>query len=208
MFTVGILRLVGLVVPLDMIIVIEIKSFPAEVCWFRFNSESITVILCTLVKKTQNTAARNLVVHQRKAKSGTKKPAKTVYVDLMAQREGKDTELPQPWMKIGIVQLSQADKDILLHPRAWLNDKIIHAAQVLLKSQVPLVGGLQEPCKGQVCSFDIERGEFVQILHDGHGHWLMVSTVGAKNGEVYIYDSMYPSVGTYSKKTDCFNFVH
>ena len=29
----------------------------------------------------------------------------------------------------------------------------------------------------------------------------MVSTVGAKNdGEVYVYDSMYPSVGTYTKK--------
>ena len=98
-------------------------------------------------------------------------------------------------MKIGTVQLSQANKDILLHPRAWLNDNIIHAAQVLLKSQAPMVGGLQEPGKGHVCSFDIEQGEFVQILHDGHGHWLMVSTVGAKNGEVHVYDSMYPSVG-------------
>ena len=120
------------------------------------------------------------MIHQRKAKSDTKNPAKMVCVDLTAQREGKDTELPQPWMKIGTVQLSQADKDILLHPRAWLNDNIIHAAQVLLKSQAPMVGGLQEPGKGHVCSFDIERGEFVQILHDGHGHWLMVSTVGAK----------------------------
>ena len=47
----------------------------------------------------------------------------------------------------------------------------------------------------------IEQGEFVQILHDGHGHWLMVSTIGVKNdGEVHVYDSMYPSVGFYIKK--------
>ena len=158
------------------------------------------VILCTQVKN-QNTAAKRLVSHQRKTKSDTKKPAKTVYVDLTAQKEEKDSELPQAWIKIGAAQLSQADKDILLHPRAWLNDNIIHAAQVLLKSKVPVIGGLQEPGKGHICSFDIERGEFVQILHDGHRHWLMVSTVGAKNDcEVYLYDSMYPSVGTYTQK--------
>ena len=82
-----------------------------------------------------------------------------------------------------------------------MNDNIIHAAQLLLKNQVPGIDGLQEPGKGQVCFFDIERGEFVQILHDGHGHWLMVSTIGVKNdGEVHVYDSMYPSVGSYTKK--------
>ena len=84
-----------------------------------------------------------------------------VYVDLTVQKEEKDSELPQAWIKIGVVQLSQADKDILLHPRVWLNDNIIHAAQVLLKSKVPVIGGLQEPGKGHICSFDIERGEFV-----------------------------------------------
>ena len=128
-----------------------------------------------------------------------------VYEDLTAQRKGKNTELPQPWMKIGTVQLSQADMDILLHPRAWLNGNIIHAAQVLLKNQAPMVGGLQEPSKGHVCSCDIKQGEFVQILHDGHGHWLMVSTVGAKNGEIHIYNSFGWDV---LKKIDCFNFVH
>ena len=34
-------------------------------------------------------------------------------------------------------------------------------------------------------------------MHDGHGHWLTISTVRA---EVYVYDGMYPSVGTYTKK--------
>ena len=64
-----------------------------------------------------------------------------------------------------------------------------------------MIGGLQEPSKEHICSFDIERGEFVQILHDEHGHWLLVSMVGAKNdGEVYVYDSMFPSVGTYTRK--------
>ena len=97
--------------------------------------------------------------------------------------------------------MSSTDREILLHPAAWLNDRIISAAQSLLKKQNPLVGGFQPPCLGQTCGFDIQSEEFIQILHDGHGHWLTVSTVGAEDGaEVYVYDSMYPSVGTYTKK--------
>ena len=151
----------------------------------------------------QNAAVKFLVTRQQKTKLTSKKPAKTVYVDLTAQKEEEeqDSEDSQEWIKIGTIKLSNADKDILLHPTAWLNDNIIHAAQLLLKKQAPVVGGLQEPGKGQVCAFDIERGEFIQIIHDGHGHWLMISTIGVKNdGEVHVYDSMYPSVGSYTKK--------
>ena len=80
--------------------------------------------------------------------------------------------------------------DILLHPAAWLNDMIISAAQSLLKKQNPLVGGFQPPYLGQTCAFDIQSEEFVQILHNGHGHWLTVSMLGAEDGaEVYVYDS-------------------
>ena len=76
-----------------------------------------------------NTAAKCLVAHQQKAKLVSKKPAKTVYVDLTAHKEEEeqDSEVSQEWIKIGTIKVSNADKDIL------------------------------------------------QILHDGHGHWLMVN---------------------------------
>ena len=33
---------------------------------------------------------------------------------------------------------------------------------------------------------------FVQILHNGHNHWLVTSSTGShKSSEIYIYDSMY-----------------
>ena len=50
--------------------------------------------------------------------------------------------------------------------------------------------------------FEIQQGEFIQILHDGHGHWLMVSGVITEDGaqEIHVYDSMYATVGTYTKK--------
>ena len=59
---------------------------------------------------------------------------------------------------------------------------IISAAQSLLRHQNPLIGGIQRPCQGQICGFEIESGEFVQILYDGHGHWPTISTVGAEDG--------------------------
>ena len=33
----------------------------------------------------------------------------------------------------------------------------------------------------------------MQILHNGHGHWLTISTVGVTHPEVSVYDSMYPT---------------
>ena len=33
----------------------------------------------------------------------------------------------------------------------------------------------------------------MQILHNGHGHWLTVSTVGAPASSVFVYDSLYSS---------------
>ena len=48
---------------------------------------------------------------------------------------------------------------------------------------------------GQNLSFNPEQREFVQILHNGRGHWLTVSvsTVGAPSLSVFVYDSLYSS---------------
>lgn len=89
----------------------------------------------------------------------------------------------------------ETDRDTLLDASAWLNDSIVTAAQALMKQMVPSGGGLQPPCLGQLCAFKIERGELVQILHDGRGHWLAISTIEAtRNAEVFVYDSLFNSV--------------
>ena len=70
-------------------------------------------------------------------------------------------------------------------------------AQTLLKkqSQVP---GLQCTALWCIMAFDIQCGEFVQVLHDGHEHWLTVSRIDATE-EILVYDSMYQSIGTFTK---------
>ena len=39
--------------------------------------------------------------------------------------------------------------------------------------------------------FEVETGEFVQIIHTGEGHWHVVSTIGMQHNNVNEFDSMY-----------------
>ena len=53
---------------------------------------------------------------------------------------------------------------------------------------------------GRTPHFEVQSNEFVQILHNGHGHWLTISTVGVTHPEVSVYDSMYPTTSTHVKQ--------
>ena len=61
--------------------------------------------------------------------------------------------------------LFETDREIVLSPTGWLNDRIINAAQTLLKNQFPELSGFQDVGLGQVMNFTIEFGEFIQIVH-------------------------------------------
>ena len=50
--------------------------------------------------------------------------------------------------------------------------------------------------KLEYLSYDIEAREFVQILNNQRGHWLIVSTIGTVHPIVNIYDTMYRSANT------------
>ena len=80
-----------------------------------------------------------------------------------------------------------------------LTDNIIDAAQTLLRQAFPVLSGLQSVTCGLTMNFDIEPAEFVQIIHNGRGHWLTISTIGTSHLDIHVYDSMYPSAGTLMK---------
>ena len=94
------------------------------------------------------------------------------------------------------LKLNDGDREVLLNPLGWLTDNLINAAQLLLKKASPHVSGLQDVTRGLVLSFDVEPGEFVQILNNQRGHWLTVSTIGCPHPTVSVYDSLYRSAGT------------
>jgi hypothetical protein len=68
----------------------------------------------------------------------------------------------------------------------------------MLKQQADL-RLMHNPCLGQLCTCEIIQGEFVQIIHDGHGHWLTVSTVGQSHGFFNVYDSLKSSINLQAK---------
>ena len=151
-----------------------------------------------------NTAARHLHLHlqQRKSKLLACNPADPKIIDLETfQPDPEPTEKKNKWIQTTFYSLSGEDRALLPSPIGWLNDNLIFAAQTLLKNQSS-IPGFQDTCLGMTMSFDIQRGEFIQILHDGHGHWLTISRIGASKAvtEIFVYDSMYPSVGTNTKK--------
>ena len=84
----------------------------------------------------------------------------------------------------------------------WLSDRVIHAAQLLMKGDDDLlpVGGLQDPLLGQTLSFAVQEGEGVQILHSGGNHWITVSTVGVTHPHVCIFDSLHTELPPYTKQ--------
>ena len=86
--------------------------------------------------------------------------------------------------------LRKFDKEVLQSETGWLNDNIVDAAQILLKKVCP-IQGLQKVSLGLTLIFGVQRGEFIQILNTGAGHWVTISTIGTDHPVVNIYDSVY-----------------
>ena len=107
----------------------------------------------------------------------------------------------QTWISNKQFALLTEDRQTLLDPVGWLNTSLISAAQILLREQFDAKTGLQDPCLAQSMGFKVVSDEFVQIVHNGLGHWLTVTNIGATGGaEVMIYDSLYPSINTFVQK--------
>ncbi|XP_028408117.1 uncharacterized protein LOC114530708 [Dendronephthya gigantea] len=85
-----------------------------------------------------------------------------------------------------------------------LNDRIINAAQKLIKKKFPLVGGLQDPLLSQL-SFNRCTSEGIQIHNTGKCHWITSSCIGGQ--PVSVYDSLYDDLTESSEiqLVQCYN---
>ena len=91
------------------------------------------------------------------------------------------------------LDLGTKEKDIIVNGQ-WLNDKVIQAAQTILRQQFPNVGGLQSSVLVESGMGDVMRENSVQIMHK-NSHWFCISTNDDKS-RVCVYDSLYTSVPT------------
>ena len=56
----------------------------------------------------------------------------------------------------------------------------------MLRGENSSIERFQRPTLGSV-----RNGEFIQILHTDHSHWMCVSSIGCELGHVNLYDSLY-----------------
>lgn len=84
-------------------------------------------------------------------------------IDISTYEPKHEKSESKPW--ISELSLLESDKDIVLNTTAWINDSVVNAAQKLLKKQFTSLNGLQDVALGYVMSFQIQTGDFLQILH-------------------------------------------
>ena len=88
----------------------------------------------------------------------------------------------------------------------WLCDSEIHAGQILLKMKFPCVDGLHDPAiSGALVSPAIS--EFLQIVNTG-GHWVCLSTISCRPGNVKIYDSLFQRASPIAIRHSCRMLMH
>lgn len=131
---------------------------------------------------------RPLELQDRSEQSDKKKSPPSITVETYKFKKKKQTV--KPW--VPALNLDIGAKRLLSSSTGWLNDTLIDGAQKLLKLANPAIPGLQMVYRPR--DFDIQTGEFVQVLNNGNGHWVTISTVGVKSPAVVkVYDSYYCS---------------
>ena len=121
--------------------------------------------------------------HNRK-KEGEKK-----VIDVETYEASATQVDPDCWIEPLILLVSEKR---ILESEEWLTAPIINASQFILAS-------LRETYMAQDSKMFAARWQWIswlrrgQILHEPQGHWLTISNLGAKNSEVFVYDSLYSS---------------
>ena len=92
--------------------------------------------------------------------------------------------------KQSLISIPSSEVDIIKN-NEMLTDLSINVAQKLLKHQFKLEEGFQDTILGQKLMFSEESGKFVQILHNGCYHWVMVTNFNCGENEVDYYDSLF-----------------
>ena len=114
-------------------------------------------------------------------------------LDIVPSPTAKD---PSKWVS----DLTTEDEKVLLTDGELLMNRLINARQKMIKGCYPHVCGLQDVSLGHTLGFNVQEGEFVQVLCTASGHWVTISNIGCKNAEVHVFDSMAPALSSSLQK--------
>ena len=105
------------------------------------------------------------------------------------------------WLRNDPYFLKQEDEQILLSNNAWLNDRIMDAAQKLICKEIGTMDSYQSVLNSERKTenpYQPASQEHVQLLHDGSNHWFLSF---CSNGRVQICDSLKSSLTPSSRKS-------
>ena len=110
---------------------------------------------------------------------------------------------PKVWLRLRdpVVTLYVQDKEAITN-KQQLHDLHILFVQCLLKRQFPEVQGLSCTLTQSRLRFDIQK-EFVQICHIRNNHWIVISNMLSKPGEVHVLDSVYTDIDVNTEGMIC-----
>ena len=122
-------------------------------------------------------------------------------VNLLQQSDIIDEVTEEPWLRNEMYILKKEDQHLLLSKDAWLNDRIMDAAQKLICKEIGTDESYQSVLNSEkktIDPFHPVSQEHVQLLHDGANHWFLSF---CSNGRVKVCDSLRSSLTRSSRKS-------
>ena len=122
-------------------------------------------------------------------------------VNLLQQSDIIEEVTEEPWLPNEMYILKKEDQHLLLSKDAWLNDRIMDAAQKLICKKIGTDESYQSVHNSEkktIDSFHPVSQEHGQLLHDGANHWFLSF---CSNGCVQICDSLRSSLTRSSRKS-------
>eukprot|EP00794_Sanderia_malayensis_P004341 gene4341-4918_t len=109
----------------------------------------------------------------------------------MRPLEERFDSVKSPFQDLSRSDLNKTDMKVF-EKNEMLNDKIINVFQRMLAKDIPEASGLQDTVLGQRLHFKpMPSMPFVQIVHDGKLHWVVLTTYGCQEGEILLLDSLF-----------------
>ena len=122
-------------------------------------------------------------------------------VNLLQQSDIIDEVTEEPWLRNEMYILKKEDQHLLLSKDAWLNDRIMDAAQKSICKEIGTDESYQSVPNSEkktIYPFHPVSQEHVQLLHDGANHWFLSF---CSNGRVQVCDSLRSSLNRSSGKS-------
>ena len=122
-------------------------------------------------------------------------------VNLLQQSDIIDEVTEEPWLRNKMYILKKGDQHLLLSKDAWLNDRIMDAAEKLICKEIGTDESYQSVLNSEkkpIDPFHTVSQEHVQLLHDGANHWFLSF---CSNGRVQVCDSLRSSLTRSSEKS-------